>query len=441
MDFKVFKERLFEEAKKAGFEEFQIQYSDRESLSINIYEGDVEKYNLTQSFSLNFKGMLNGKLGHSYTEILDNDAIDLLIKSAKDAALCVECEDEQFIYEGDEHYSEVKTHSDALVKIDPSDLINIALSMEEECRKYNENVKNFSTCAIGYSNSTSGIINSKGLDLKNKENYLTAYVIPIVTIDEEKKDGMGYTIAWDIKDVNPKEIAKQGVEDALSKFGAKSIPSGKYKVIINNEAMSSLLSTFSSIFDSESAQKGLSLLAGKEGNKIASDKLTIIDNPLIDFGLGSAPFDSEGVSTYKKCIIENGKLNTLMYNLKTANKAGTKSTGNGFGGGCSPTNFFIENGDKPLSEIENIVSNGLVVTDLAGLHSGANAVTGDFSLSAKGYFIENGIKMFPVEQITLSGNFFDLLNDINEIGNDLKFPMSNIGSPSIYINELSIAGK
>ncbi|MGL4773241.1 MAG: TldD/PmbA family protein [Clostridium sp.] len=441
MEFKIFKDKLFIEAKKAGFEDFQIQYSDRESLNINIYEGDVEKYSLNQSFILHFKGMINGKLGYSYTEILDDDAITLLIKSAKDAALSVENEDVQFIYEGDKEYSEVKTYSDKLENIDPSKLIDLALGMESECKKYNENVKNFSTCAIGYSNSKSGIMNSKGLDLSSKDNYLTSYVVPIVNIDGEKKDGMGYTIAWDVNDVNPCEIAKQGVEEALVKFGAKSIPSGKYKVIINNEAMSSLLSTFSSIFDAESVQKGLSLLKDKEGEIIASKKVSIVDDPLIDFGLASTSFDSEGVATYKKDVIKEGKLMTLLHNLKTANKAGVKSTGNGFGGGGTPTNFFIEKGDKSLEELCKEIGTGLVVTSFAGLHSGASAVTGDFSLATKGFYVENGVKTFPVEQITVSGNFYDLLKDIIEVANDLKFPMSNIGSPSVLVKELAIAGK
>lgn len=283
--------------------------------------------------------------------------------------------------------------------------------------------------------------------MKNERNNLSAYVVPIIQDNSEKYDGTGYVMAKKIDDIDPKSLAKQGLEEALSRIGGKSIPSGKYKIIINNEAMVSLLGTFSGIFNAEQAQKGLSLLKGKEGEIIASDVVTLIDDPHLKDGLGTTSFDDEGVATIKKEIISKGKLNTLLYNLKTAHKAGIKSTGNGFKAsyasivGVSATNFYINPGDKSFEELCNEVKEGVIITDFAGLHSGASAVTGDFSLAAKGFMIENGKKSFPVEQITVAGNFFTLLKDIEEVGSDLKFPMSSIGCPSVVVKELSIAGK
>ena len=211
--------------------------------------------------------------------------------------------------------------------------------------------------------------------------------------------------------------------------------------------MVSLLSTFSGIFNADSAQKGLSLLKNREGDMIASPIVTIVDDPLLENGMASTPFDDEGVATFKKEVVLNGKLITLLHNLKTANKAGVKTTGNGIKSSYSspisiyPTNFYIEKGDKSLDEIIKDIDEGLMVTSFAGLHSGANSVTGDFSLAAKGFYIKEGKKVFPVEQITVAGNYFDLLKDIEAIGEDLEFPMSSIGSPSVVIKELSVAGK
>lgn len=447
MEFNLFKEKLFEEANKAGFEEYEIYYADGESLSINIYEGEVEKYKLNTAFGLSFRGKINGKMGYSYSEILDEEAIKTLIENAKSAALTIENDDVKFIYEGDKEYKEIDCFKKELEGINPDKYIELALQMEEECKKQCDKVINFNSCAIGYGKSTYGIINSKGLNLKNERNNLSAYVIPIIEADGEKYDGMGYVLAQKLDDIKPDELAKQAIEEATSRIGGKSIPSGKYKIIINNEAMVSLLGTFSSIFNSEQAQKGLSLLQGKEGEIIASDIVTLIDDPHLKDGLGTCSFDDEGVATYTKEIVTNGKLNTLLYNLKTANKAGVKSTGNGFKSsyastvGVSETNFYIKPGEKTFDELCEIVKDGVIITEFAGLHSGASSVTGDFSLAAKGFMIENGKKTFPVEQITIAGNFFTLLKDIEEVGCDLKFPMSSIGSPSIIVKELSIAGK
>jgi len=447
MDFNLFKEELFKEAKKSGFEECEIYYSDAESLSLNIYEGEVEKYKLNNAFGLSFRGKMNNKMGYSYTEILDEEAIKTLITNAKGAALAIENDDVQFIYEGDKEYKDLDCYKKELDNIKPDELIALALEMEKECKKQCDKVVNFQGCGIGYGKSTYGIINSKGLNLKNERNNLTAYVVPIVEEDNKKYDGMGYVVAKKVGDIKPKDLAKQGLEEALSKIGGKSIPSGKYKIIINNEAMVSLLGTFSGVFNAEQAQKGLSLLKGKEGESIASDIVTLIDDPHLKDGLGTTSFDDEGVATCKKEIITKGKLNTLLYNLKTAYKAKIKSTGNGFKSsyastvGVSATNFYINPGEKSFEELCKEVKEGVIITEFAGLHSGASSITGDFSLAAKGFMIENGEKSFPVEQITVAGNFFTLLKDIEEVGSDLKFPMSSIGCPSVVIKELSVAGK
>lgn len=447
MELNLFVKELFSKAQEEGFSEYEVYYVDRESLSISVYKEEVEKYNLNNSAGLSFRGKFGDRIGYSYTEILDEDAIEMLVKKAKENVLAIENNDIQFIYEGDKEYKEISTYHEELEDIPADKLINIAISMEKEAKKYCNKVESFSGCSVSYSSGKYGIINSKGLNLSNKSNLLTAYVVPIVKDLDKMYDGCGYVVAKSLNDVKPDKIAKMGVDEALSKIGGTSISSGNYKVIINNEAMVSLLSTFAGIFSGDAVQKGLSLLKDKEGEIIATDIVNLVDDPHLEDGLASVSFDDEGVATLKTYLIKNGKLNSLLHNLKTANKAGVKSTGNGFKSSyaspisVSPTNFYIEPGINSLEEMTKKINKGLIITDFAGLHSGANSITGDFSLAAKGFYIEDGIKTHPVEQITVAGNFFTLLNNIEEIGSDLKFPMSSVGSPSIVIKELSIAGE
>lgn len=447
MELNLFVKELFSKAQEEGFSEYEVYYVDRESLSISVYKEEVEKYNLNNSAGLSFRGKFGDRIGYSYTEILDEDAIEMLVKKAKENVLAIENNDIQFIYEGDKEYKEISTYHEELEDIPADKLINIAISMEKEAKKYCNKVESFSGCSVSYSSGKYGIINSKGLNLSNKSNLLTVYVVPIVKDLDKMYDGCGYVVAKSLNDVKPDKIAKMGVDEALSKIGGTSIASGNYKVIINNEAMVSLLSTFAGIFSGDAVQKGLSLLKDKEGEIIAADIVNLVDDPHLEDGLASVSFDDEGVATLKTYLIKNGKLNSLLHNLKTANKAGVKSTGNGFKSSyaspisVSPTNFYIEPGINSLEEMTKKINKGLIITDFAGLHSGANSITGDFSLAAKGFYIEDGIKTHPVEQITVAGNFFTLLNNIEEIGSDLKFPMSSVGSPSIVIKELSIAGE
>lgn len=447
MKFNDFKNRLFEKAMNKGFSDCEIYYTQGENISISVYDYELEKYNIDKYIGLSFRGLINNKMGYSYTEILDEQAIDMLIKNATEGALSIENKDIQFMYEGDKDYSEVKTYSEKLDNIDAKRLIDIAIDLEKQTKSYSDKVVNLSGCKVSYSLSESTITNTKGLNLNNKSNLLMAYVIPVIKVNKQKQDGIGYQIVESIEDIDTKKIAKDACEEALSKIGATTITSGKYKTIINNEAMSSLLETFSDVFSAENAQRGMSLLKGKEGEKIASNIVTIVDNPLLDNGLASSPFDDEGVATYKKNIVKNGVLNTLLHNLKTANKAKTKTTGNGFKASYSsivsvePTNFYIEKCDNTFEELLKEVEEGIIVTDFAGLHSGANSVTGDFSLAAKGYYIKNGKKSYPIEQITVAGNFFDVLKNIEFIGDDLEFPLSSVGSPSVVVKSLSVAGK
>lgn len=447
MEFIEFKNLLFEKAKLAGFEDCEIYFSDGESISISVYEQEVEKYNLSKSFGLSFRGKINNKMGYSYTEILDEAAIDMLINSAKNSANLIENDDESFIYGGDKIYNEVKTYSRELENIDPAKMIDLALDLEKEAKNYCDKVVNINGCKISYSSSSYGIYNTKGLELTNKDNILTSYVVPVVEDESGKNDGVGYVVASSIDEVDTKKMAKQGVEEALSKLGGKSISSGTYNTIIYNEAMVQLLETFASTFSADAAQKGLSLFKGKEGEMVASNLVTIVDDPLMKGGLASAPFDDEGVATFTKELIFEGKLNTLLHNLKTANKQGVKSTGNGFKSSyaspvnVSESNLYLRAGEKSLEDLMKEINEGVMITDLAGLHSGANTVSGDFSLAAKGFYIKDGQKTFPVEQITVAGNYFDLLKNITYIGNDLKFPLSNVGSPSVIATGLSIAGK
>lgn len=446
MKLNEFVDLLFRKAKKEGFSEYEVYYVDRESLSIGVYKSEVEKYNLNNSYGLSFRGKIGDKIGYSYTEILDEAAIEMLVNKAKENVSILDNKDVQFIYGGDKEYTKVNTYSETLENISAEKLINIAMSMEKEAKEYCDKVENFNGCAVSYSNGKYGIINSKGLNLHNKSNLLTAYVVPVVKDKDKMYDGVGYVVANSLDEVDPKKIAIEGVNEALSKIGATSIPSGNQKVIINNEAMVSLLSTFAGIFSADAAQKGLSLLKDKEGEVISSDIVNLVDNPHLENGLASVSFDDEGVATKKTYLIKNGKLETLLHNLKTANKAGVKSTGNGFKSSyaspisVSPTNFYIEAGKKDFNELLSIVKEGIIITDFAGLHSGANAISGEFSLAAKGFNIENGKKTSPIEQITVAGNFFNLLKNIEEIGSDLKFPMSSVGSPSLIVKELSIAG-
>ena len=176
-----------------------------------------------------------------------------------------------------------------------------------------------------------------------------------------------------------------------------------------------------------------------------SKKFTLIENPHSkEYPYFYRAFDDEGVATYKKAIIEKGVLKTFLYNIEAAKEAKTTSTGNGYGGaaiGISSAFLEVKPGKKTKEEMVEKINNGIQITSVQGLHAGMNPLSGDFSLQASGYRIENGKITTPVNLITIAGNLFEVFKDIDEVGNDLHLSYSGILTPSVSVKKLAISGK
>ena len=379
-------------------------------------------------------------------EQLTEDAIAYLVETAKENAALLSPEDCEELYAGEESYPELEGVNAALEELRVEEKINAAMRMETAALAGAEEVASLDYCALGTSLAEVVIRNTRGLDVSFAKNFATAYVSAIAKKGGETKTGSYFWKAQDWNDFNPEETGRMAAKRAASHLGAASVPSGKYDVIFDGRAMVSLLGAFAGVFFAENAQKGFSLLQGKTGEKIASERVTLRDDALLLGGYGTQPFDSEGVSGKNKAVIENGVLKTLLYNRRTAKKDGVASTGNGFKMGLTgsvktaPTNFYLAKGMLSQEALLAQMGDGLLLTSLMGLHAGTNAVSGDFSLSAEGFRIKGGRIDTPVEQITVAGNFYQLLAEVEEIADDLYFGSGGVGSPSVLVRGLAIAG-
>ena len=215
--------------------------------------------------------------------------------------------------------------------------------------------------------------------------------------------------------------------------------------------MRTILSVYSSAFSAKMAQMGMSLLAGKEGEKIAADIVTITDDPMREGVSIQTNFDGEGVAAYRKSVVEAGVLKTLLHNRETAAVAGVESTGNASKGSyaspvaISPYAFCLEAGEYSEEELFAMVGNGIYITELKGLHAGANPVTGDFSLESAGFKIVDGKKAEAIKSFTIAGNFFELIKSIVALSNKVEVAITGgfttFGAPAVLIHDLSVAGK
>ena len=443
-------EKLVQLALDAGFEKAEVFATASDSFSVNVYEGQIEDYRVQKRAGIALRGLMNGQMGYASTEIDEESEYADLVARAKENALLLESKDVQFIYGGKEKLDWLSSNNPELNNVTAEQKIALAMEMEKACFTQDERVVRTSGCEVGTESASCVLVNSEGLHRTFENNIAYAAVSPVLAVEDGQIDGTAYKFTRDFASINAQELAKEAVEDAVRYIGAKPIPSGCIPVVFEKSAMSAILKTFAGVFSADAAQKGLSLLGDKEGTSIAADIVTVMDDPSEGLGLAGMPFDGEGVPTQKKAVIENGVLNTLLYNLKTANKAGKTSTGNASRPsyqstvGTLPTNFYLQPGEYSPAALYEMAGNGVRIDQLMGMHSGANAISGDFSLAAKGMKIENGKLTTPVEQITISGNFYQLLKGIEAVGNDLKFGFPGacaVGAPSVLVKGLSVAGK
>ncbi len=441
---------LFELAQKQGIDEIEIYIGESKSFNVKVYGGKVEHFGIEENRGLSARGTCKESMGYIYTENLNGIDREKLILGLKENADIMEASEKEEIHFDNEKCNSMELKNTAIEEISEEDKIAFALEMEKKAFSIDKRIESVNYCLFGESSGGRRIMNSKGLDLCEEKNIAFAFISVVAKEDGKIKTGSSYTVSNEFKDFNAESLAEEASRKAIDQLQAKTMASGPQKTLFSNEVSADLLQAFSSVFSGENVQRNLSMLKGRVGETIGAKNLTIIDDPLMSNKAGSRNFDDEGTCTFKKNVVENGMLKTFLHNKKTGKKEGVPSTGNAFKGSykspvsIAPTNFFISPGPLSLSEAMANMGEGVYITDVQGLHAGLNAVSGDFSLSASGFAVRGGKKAEAVHQITVAGNYFDMLMDIEDICSDLKFIMpgsGHVGSPSILIGKLDISGE
>ena len=448
MTFQEFKNLVIAACEEAGIAEYELYYQAGSSVSVDTFQHSINEFSSATSGGVCFRCIVNGKMGYASTEALNEEQAKAIVMKAADSAAVLEAEEQVFLGEGGQEYEPLTQEIYEL----PTTEELIAKTLDTQEKLYAADPMVIDGC------QTNGIIeeteiaiyNSKGLDLSYRNNVSGLVVVGVVS------DGKEMANHYEIKlgkldTVDGEALAKKAVETAKVRLGGEPAPTGQYPVVFNPDAMCSLLGVYSSVFSAEAAQKGLSRLGDKEGEVIAAPIVTLVDDPFHPENPEPINFDAEGSPTHKKNVIEKGELKTLLYNLKTAAVAGKKTTGNaskaGYDApvGLRPFTMYLENGDLTEEELLQKAGNGVMITSLGGLHAGADAISGDFSLQSAGFMIRDGKKCEYVKSFTVAGNFYDLLKNITALANNCQLPMAMgmtaFGSPSVLVEGLSVAGK
>ena len=430
---------------KEKTDEIEILLSAGNSFSVRINEQNIESFNYSDSKGIGVRVIKDGKVGYAYTEKFDEETFKHIVDEAIENAEYTENDDIVIMENYPENTDSPNVYSESLNKVDVVDKIQLAKDLEKYAKETDKRVFNVPYAVYGDGKSYSRVANSKGLDREDTHNFAYAYVGALSSEKDDKRMGMDYLITRDFKEFDPKKMAEESVKKSTDLLNGKPAETGKCAVVFNNEMMATILATFSGIFNAKSVQEGRSLLKGKIGERIANEKVTIVDDGLHPVGFSTSAFDNEGYPTERTILIKNGVLKSFLHNTITARKDGVKSTGNGSRGykgtlNISTSNFIIEAGEYKEADLFIKHDKIIEIVSLQGMHSGANAISGDFSLGAQGFLWKNGKRMHSLKPFTVSGNFLQMLSGVEAIADNFKFDMSSNGASSILIKELNISG-
>jgi PmbA protein len=433
MTFDEAKTFLLEQARKAKVEAEVLGTETRE-LSLRAFEGKLEDITSAVKGGIGVRVETNGKIGYASSEERSTEALEWMLQEALENAL-LQTTTDGFIPVGT-----ALGRQDLLDEGLSGDLEQkraMPLEMEKIIRADKRTDQVDSTEYSEYDSETF-VASTKGAN----GGYRTgaAYVMGHVIMADGtlKKSGWHYQAKREVNGLEPGQTALELVEKTARHLGAKPLKTGKYRAYFEAKAFVGLLRVFGEMLSAQNVLEGQSKLAGRLGEKIASDLVTLVDDPVHPDGLGSQPFDAEGTKSQRLVLLERGVLKSYIHNSYTAKKLTMQNTAHASRHYNSVLNVDFSN--LLLEPGKGItLKDGIIVTDLMGLHAGANAISGDFSVQALGLKVEGGETLHAVENFAVAGEWLELLQNIVGLGERLEW-QGSMASPLVEVAELSFAG-
>lgn len=423
--------RLIEKAMKKA-QGAQASLGQSESTNVSFENDKLKSVRSSQSTHMSIRSIVDGKIGSSHTT--DMDDVDGVVARALEAAEFGS--PAHFEFPGPQQGPDVKVYDDAVLPVTKGEMVRIGEEMITLVKEYNPHI----LLSAGASKSVSNIqfANSAGIA------YSTETTNFAVGVDGQWIRGTdilsaGHGFGWKKQEIDHVEIARKAIKLFKMAENIAPIKSGDMPVVFTPEGVNVLLLALILGLNGKRVFLGSSPLAGKLGEKIADQAFALSDNPLLDYANGSGTYDGEGVPHQVTPLIEHGLVKNFLYDLDTAARAGTKTTGNGIG--CSPTNLVIKKGNTPLEEMVKNTKEGLLVHNVLGLGQG-NPISGEFSVNVLlGYKIEKGEIVGRVKDVMLAGNTYDALKNIAAIGDKAEWAGGSLLTPPIQIARLSVVAK
>jgi PmbA protein len=440
-------QRGVEAALAAGASDAETLAEESTSRRIRVYGGEVESLSDAGGRGVGIRAFAGSRSGYAYGTDLSDEGVAEIARSARAAAEVAD-EDE---YAGlPEKFGTIAVDSlasPALAEWSTERKVELALEIERAARAH-QGVTQVENAVYSDAEGSVALVNSRGFSATYSATRAWAYASAFAGEGADLMTGLGVGLGRDPDALDPREIGDEAAERALALVGARRPESRRCPVVLDAFVAASFLGVIGSMLSAEAVQRGRSLFAGREGDEVADPALALADDGTHPEGPATAPFDGEGSPTRKTTLIENGRLVGFLYDTRTARKAGTETTGNARRGSYrSPptvgtTNLVVEPGSDDLAGLVRAAGDGLYVTDVVGLHSGVNRVSGTFSVGASGRLIENGELGAPVRELTIASDLVAMLRAVRSVGSAGRWvPFGgSVKAPPVLIGEMSVSG-
>jgi PmbA protein len=447
-DLREVAQDIVRRAMKGGATAAECVAREGDEFSTLVRLGQVETLKESGSRSIGVRIFFGQRSASTYSSDFSRSGLDRLLNSALELAKITSEDPFGGIPPADQLgqiHGDLDLYHQDVYSLPGADRIDYARRTEKAALDFDPRIKNSEGGSFDAATGHKVLANSHGFVGEFSRSYCSVAAVPIAQTDEgAMQRDYWFSVARTLKKLDsPEKVGRIAAERTLRRLGARKAKTAKVPVVFDPMVSTSILEHIFEGINGDSVYRGASFLAGKLGQKIAGDNVTIIDDGTIPGGFGTSPFDGEGIPTRRTVVIENGVLKSYLLNTYTARKLGLQTTGNASRGlagtpGIGPGNYFLQPGPKVPKDLIAGIKEGLYVTEFLG--QGVNLVTGDYSRGASGLWISNGELTYPVEEITVAGNLKDLFFNISEIASDLEF-RGSVAAPTIRIDGLIVGGE